>query len=718
MESLKARLLQFFSENSGRFFTVKEIARSLDLRDSHEYQRLRQALRELSARNQVDRGRHQRFGKSVKTSRLVGRIGISRRGYGIVEIGEPAEKEIYVEGRFLHTALDGDLVAVSLFARTPREGRGGEGARLEGEVTEVLERGRKTIVGRLERSKHFHFVVPDDPKIIRDIYIPTGSLAGAHHGDKVVVALEPWDSEHLNPEGKVVEVLGKAGVAKTEVLSVARTFGLPTHFPPEVVQETRGISSAIPDTEIRHRLDLRNLLCFTIDPEDAKDFDDAVSLSTLPGGNYQLGVHIADVSHYVREGSALDREALKRGTSVYLVDEVIPMLPEKLSNDVCSLKPNVDRLAYSVLMTVTREGSVKEYDIKKSVIKSRRRFTYEEVQRILDTGVGDYNQELRDMRTLSRILLQKRLREGGIDFETVETKFRFDAEGFPLEIIKKVRLDSHRLIEEFMLLANQTVAKHVGLAGHGDGRQPFIYRVHDFPDPERLKDLAAFVAKFGYKLHVDGVSAKAIEKLIESVRGSPEEYIINDIAIRSMAKAVYSERNIGHFGLGFRYYTHFTSPIRRYPDLVVHRILDEYAHRMNAERRKQLLGQLPEICVQSSEMERRAIEAERESVKVKQAEYMARHLGDELEGIISGVTNFGLFVEVNDILVEGLVRMRDLDDDYYVYDEKNYALVGRHRRRRYRLGDKVTVQVVRVSMEDRQIDFRIVESRRPQRKRA
>lgn len=682
--------------------------RKLGMSTDADSQRLRRLLHELATTEEVSRGRQERYGKAGGRSRFVGRIEVTRQGFGIVRTTGAEPKEIYINSRFLGTALDGDLVVVSLLA-TPLAGGSPRQRveRLEGEVVEVLERGRSTVTGRLEKSKNFYFVIPDDSRIKRDIYVSKEHLHHARRGDKVVVALEAWKSEHLNPEGRVIEVLGRAGVAKAEVLSVARTFNLPTHFPPEVLREAKTISETIPEREYKHRLDLRDLVCFTIDPEDAKDFDDAVSLTVEKDGTYRLGVHIADVSHYVKEGSALDREALKRGTSVYLVNEVIPMLPEKLSNEVCSLRPHEDRLTYSVFMSVTRGGVVKDYQIEKSIINSKRRFTYEEVQKILETGRGEFASILREMRQLSRILLRKRLQEGGIDFETVETKFRFDEEGHPQEIIKKIRLDSHRLIEEFMLLANQTVARHIGL--HMDHRRPFIYRVHDLPDPDKVRDLANFVAKFGYKLPVNGISAKAIQKLIDTVRGTAEEYVINDVAIRAMAKAVYSEKNIGHFGLGFRYYTHFTSPIRRYPDLIVHRLLHEYSQGMSKERRVQLADRLPEICSHSSEMERRAIEAERESVKVMQVEYMKRHLGDQFQAIISGVTNFGLFVEITDLLIEGLVRVKDMEDDYYVYDEKSYALVGRRTRKRYRLGDEVKVQVVRVDPEEREIDFVLVE---------
>ncbi len=697
---------------------------------------LRQAVAELEASEEIRRGRHRRYGFLHRPHRVVGRLIVTKHGYGFVEAEGGEIEDVFVSPKSMLTAFDGDRVAVSLFANS-------RGKRSEGEIIEILERGRKTIVGTLEKSQHFYFVIPDEPHIIRDrdIYVPKEQARGARHGDKVVASIESWKSEHENPEGRIIEILGKAGDPKTEVLSIARFFDLRTQFPEEVEREAQAISGMIPEAEIRRRLDLRSELTFTIDPEDAKDFDDAVSLKVLPDGDYELGVHIADVSHYVKEGSALDREALQRGTSVYLVNHAIPMLPERLSSDLCSLKPFEDRLTYSVIMTLSRRGVAKGYRIVKSAINSKRRFTYEEVQAILDAkeagsqkpgargkkqearvrtqGIGaqksaisseredaQFIDVLSKMHQLSQVLMRKRFHEGSIDFETPEVKFQFDKQGKPIKILPKPRLDSHRLIEEFMLLANQTVAKHVGMVRReGDGK-PLIYRVHDTPDPEKIRDLANFVSSFGYHLNISGgVNQKALQKLMQEVKGTEVEYIINDVAIRSMAKAVYSEQNIGHFGLGLRYYTHFTSPIRRYPDLIVHRLLEEYADGVRQGRLADIRRRLPDISKQSSEMERRAVDAERESIKVMQVEYMQRHLGDELDGIVSGVTNFGIFVEINELYIEGLVHIRDMEDDFYVFDEKNYRLVGRERGMVYRLGDKVRVQVIRVNRGEREIDF-------------
>lgn len=730
--SVRDRLLHFFTRYPDQAFSVNELLRRLNTSRSENSQ-VRQLLKQLIRTGEIQRAQRKRYSKGRPSDQqhLVGTIKIDRRGEGIVELHKPHTGYVHISPRFMGTALPGDTVSVAVFAlpashRKEKQTQSPE-TMPEGEIVSVIRRSSEPIVGQFERSRHFFFVTPDNKKFRRDVYIPPGKTLGARAGDKVVAVVEEWTNPNLNPEGKIIEVLGKRGEVRAEMKSVIRMFNLPTAFPKDVLEDTEKIPATIPRGEYVKRLDLRDQLCFTIDPEDAKDFDDAVSLEILPTGEYKLGVHIADVSHYVREGSALDAEAFKRGTSVYLADAVIPMLPEKLSNIVCSLRPHEDRLTYSAIMIVDDKGNVKDYTIEKSVINSRRRFTYEEVQKILETGRGEFSETLLRMNALAKILYKIRMNHGSLDFETTEVKFRFDAKGQPAEIVKKQRLDAHRLIEDFMLLANKTVAMHIarGLqskmsaVSKGKARKnvghvsqqllPFIYRVHDFPKPEKIEELASFVAQFGYSLNTSGaVTSRSLQKLLKDVHGKEEEAVINEVAIRSMAKAVYSEHNIGHFGLAFKYYTHFTSPIRRYPDLVVHRLLSEYSHSMPMKRRQYLKDVLPEICIQSSKMEQRAMEAERESVKVMQVEYMKRHLGDEFRAVISGVTHFGLFVEIADLLVEGLIRIRDLEDDYYVFDEKNYALVGRRTKKRYRLGDKVRVQVMRVNPEEREIDFGLV----------
>jgi ribonuclease R len=709
IEALKEQILEFFSKYPKQMFKPAEIVRRLSINEN-EHRMLSRALTELHDEKQISRARRKRYGYLTPSSHIfTGEVTITKQGSGIVKLFPPYKGEVVVQPKFLNNTLDGDKVRVVVFAASSKTADDGEVPQF-GEVVDIIERSSKPIVGVFQRSKHFFFVTPDDNRIGRDIYVAKGKTAGARPGQKVAVVIDEWESRQHNPEGHVIEVFGKSGEVRAEMAAVARQFQLPLAFPKDVLLEAEKIREEIQSEEIEKRLDLRELVCFTIDPEDAKDFDDAVSLQLLKDGNFLLGVHIADVSHYVREGSALDREAFKRGTSVYLADEVIPMLPEKLSNILCSLRPKEDRLTYSVMMTLTPKGIVKDYSIEKSIIHSKRRFTYEEVQKIIETKRGDYAETVSLMHALSQTLLKKRMKEGGLDFETVETKFRFDEDGKPSEIIKKVRLDAHRLVEEFMLMANQVVAKHIGLAKREENLRPFVYRIHDKPDPEKLTSLAEFVDHLGYSLNLSGgVTSRALQKLLHDVKGKEEENVINEVAIRAMAKAIYSETNIGHFGLAFRYYTHFTSPIRRYPDLIVHRLLHEYEKgKLPQKRREHFLEVLPEICKQSSDMERKAMEAERASVKVMQVEYMRRHVGDVFHAIISGVTNFGLFVEITDLLVEGLIRVRDLEDDYYVFDEKKYSLVGRRTKRRFRLGDKVTVQVVRVDPEEREIDFVLV----------
>jgi ribonuclease R len=712
-------LLTFLSQDPGTRVSMKELARHLDVQDRDEYHALRQLIDDLGRRGIVDLDERSKIGYvrpdhesgkkkgTVVRGRIVGLLTVTKRGLGIVR---PAgsDTEIVIAPNFLHTGLHGDLVAVVPFARRMARRRDEGEAPLEGEVVEIVERRVQTITGTLRRSRHALYVEPDDERIPRDVQVRRDAARKAEDGDKVVVRLLPWTDEHQNPEGTVEEILGRAGDARVEVLSVARGLGLPMAFPREVQREAEHLRAEIPEQEIASRLDYRAVPTVTIDPEDAKDFDDALSCEQLPHGLLRVGVHIADVSHYVHEGSALDEEALARGTSVYMVNEVIPMLPERLSNDLCSLKPHKDRLTYSVLLDLRPDGSVTGSRITPSVIHSRRRFTYEEVQAILTAGRGEHADLLLPLFHISQTLMKRRRKNGSIDFETPEAKFKFDAHGFPSAIMKKVRLDAHRLVEECMLLANVTVARHVG-AGSEEPK-PLLYRVHDMPDPVRLRELASFVKGFGFSLDAkSGVTSRALQKLLDQVKGSEVEALINEIALRSMAKAEYAEKNIGHYGLAFPFYTHFTSPIRRYPDLVVHRLLKEYQKPVSARRLNALRETLPALAEQSSVRERVAMEAERESVKVMQAEYMKRHLGDEFDGVIGGVASFGFFVEINDLLVEGLIRVRDLADDYYLYDERQYALKGRSHGRVFRLGDPVRVRVVAVNPAERRMDFELVE---------
>jgi ribonuclease R len=703
---LYGRIQKLFDRHPNKGFRSREVRARLNIDDEELFQSLRRVLHSMADKGELQysksKGYYRPAGDAALSNEVTGTLMITRSGMGFVAV--EGMDDIYIAKRSLSTAFNGDTVRVALFGG--RKSKKNRDEHREGEVIGVVSRASTEFVGRLEHSKNFYFVVCDDPTVQRDIYIPSQHLNGARGGEKVVAALESWESEHLNPEGRILSIIGLSGSIHTEIASVIETFHLPKKFPQTVDEAAAALAGRIPAKEIAARRDLRALATMTIDPEDAKDFDDALSIERLDDDTVRLGVHIADVGAYVKPGSAIDQEAYERGTSVYLANQVVPMLPERISNNLCSLVPGKDRLAHTCFMTLSLKGKVKSYEILHSVICSKRRFSYEEAETVLNSGEGDYAGELALLWAVASALRAKRMKSGAVDFDSPEAKFRYDEHGKPVEIRIKQRLKSHQLVEECMLLANRTVAEHIGIVKKEEDARPFVYRVHDLPDKDKLKELSLFVKKFGYILNVSGsVSSKDLQKLLLEARGSKEENVINEVAIRSMAKAVYSEKNIGHFGLSFDYYTHFTSPIRRYPDLMVHRLLDEYAHGMTHARRQDLAGRLPAECKWCSDRERVAMEAERASVKVMQVEYMRDRIGEEYEAVVSGVASYGLFIEINDVLVEGLLHVRYLGDDYYRFDEKAYAIVGERRGRQFRLGDAIRVVVQAVDVDRRMIDF-------------
>lgn len=718
--AIRKSIIDFLAHSPRDLFRAKDIAHALGLRGRSDYADFKEILDQMVSAGTVKLRKKGYYGTASRPSVLQGVLEVTRQGFGFVEV-EGEEHDIFIPARSMSNALDGDRVEIALSAKKSRSNE--SAPRAEGEILRVVERAHSTLVGTVDIRRREAIMTPDDQRFPVVNVTNTEALSGVSSGEKVVVRIDSWGEEAPELSGTVVETLGRSGDLRVEVRSVLRDFTLTAEFPPDVARETQDIRPDIPQGAFAGRLDLRSDLCFTIDPEDAKDFDDAVSLALLPDGTRRLGVHIADVSYYVREGTALDAEALRRGTSVYLPHMVIPMLPEKLSNVLCSLRPGEDRLTFSVIMDLSLNGDVRSYSITPSVIRSQRRLSYEEAHTILTSAPASsqgaaetaIRASLIQMKDLSALLRARRKKEGSIDFETAEVKFTLGPDGLPTGLQKKVHLDTHWLIEEFMLLANKVVAKHIGLVRGDEHERPFIYRVHDVPDPERIKELASFVQQFGYSLNVQGgASSKGLQKLLDQVRGTEVENVINEVALRSMAKAIYSERNIGHYGLAFAHYSHFTSPIRRYPDLVIHRLLKEYALGITAERREQLRSRIPLIAKRSSERERVALEAEREVTKVFQIEYMKRHLGDELTGVISGVTRFGMFIEIHETLAEGMIHVRDMEDDYYEYDAKSFALVGRRSDRRFRLGDTVRVTLLRVNPHRREIDFALVqEPRKP-----
>ena len=698
---MKKKIIAFFKKNPGRGLKSRDIAKMLKITEEHEYVSLKSFLHSLIDEDYLMKsGKRYMLKQVLKPSKITGTLQITQGGFGFVIPIDSNIKDIFIASRNLSTAFNGDTVEVILFANQ-------KGKNIEGQITGIIKRKKDEIVGTLQKTNSFYFLKPDDPDLHRDIYISKNKLHGAKTGDKVVVGKLKWESPDLNPEGEIIELIGKSGSHETEIISLAHEFSLPYRFSDKTLKEAEQITEEIIPEDLSGRIDFREKIVFTIDPVDAKDFDDALSIELLENDNYSVGIHIADVSNYVSYQTNLDKEAFLRGNSVYLVGKVIPMLPEKLSNNICSLVPYKDRCTYSVIVELTKRGKIVKYEIAKTIINSKRRFTYEEVQEIIDNGKGDFVNELLQMNSLAQVLRKKRLREGSIDFFSPEVKFELDENGVPIRIYKKETQQSNMLVEEYMLLANKLVASHIAVPERGSIK-PFLYRVHDLPDNEKIHEFAKFVKSLGYSFDPNAASkSNQFQSLMLSVKGTEEEAVINELAIRTMAKAVYSVHNIGHYGLGFKYYTHFTSPIRRYSDLMVHRLLYKYINQKGSFKYSN--EELDEISDHLSITERNAVDAERKSVKLKQVEYLQNHIGEEFHAIISGVTYFGIFVKITDILAEGLVKIRDLENDTYVYDEKKHALVGQAFKKQYRLGDKVRVKLIRADITKSEVDFIILE---------
>ncbi len=696
---LKTQIMGILKENPQENYNYRQVAAILNIKDNENRALIGVAFAELKEGNLVDEIERGRYRLKSKIRDLIGIIDITTSGEGRLHSDELEEPVSIGHDNLLH-AMNGDKVRVSLYARHKKR-------EPEGEVAEIIERAKSTFVGTIEMSKNYAFFIPSGKQNF-DIFIAKDKLKGALDGQKAIARIIEWPERAKNPFGEIVEVLGDAGENQTEMHAILAEYDLPLRFPDDVLKEADKISLEISAEEIAKRRDFREAVTFTIDPKDAKDFDDALSIGILPNGNWEVGVHIADVTHYVLPGSVLEKEACERATSVYLVDRVVPMLPERLSNGVCSLRPDEDKLCFSAVFEMDEEAKVLNEWFGKTIIHSNRRFTYDEAQSIIETGEGDYKEEVLKMYHLSEKLRTRRFSSGSIAFDREEVKFDLDEKGKPLGVYFKVSKEANFLVEEFMLLANRRVAERIGKPSDHKPARTFVYRIHDRPDPEKIQSFNTFIAKFGYGIQL--TSSKAIatsmNKLLNNVTGHKEQNVIETLAIRTMAKAEYSTRNIGHYGLSFDYYTHFTSPIRRYPDMMVHRLLQRYIDGGKSADAKKY----EDLCKHSSDMENRSANAERSSIKYKQVEFMSGKIGQVFDGVISGVTEWGLYVELVENKCEGMVPLRELDDDFYIFDEKNYCIIGKRTAKKFQLGDEVKVEIVRANLLKRQLDFMFVKS--------
>ncbi|KYC80288.1 ribonuclease R [Bacillus licheniformis] len=705
-EEFMDKLLSFMKEEAYKPLTVQELEEMLEITDSDEYKELVKALVTLEEKGLVVRTRSNRYGLPEKMNLIKGKVSAHAKGFAFVLPEDSSLDDVFIPPSELNTAMNGDTVLVRLSTESG-------GTKKEGAIIRIIERNIQKIVGTYTETKNFGFVIPDDKKITNDIFIPKHAKNGAVEGHKVVVRLTSYPEGRMSAEGEVIEILGHKNDPGIDILSIIHKHGLPGDFPAEAMEQAGNTPDTIDEKDLEGRRDLRDQTIVTIDGADAKDLDDAVTVTKLKNGHYKLGVHIADVSHYVTEGSPIDQEAYERGTSVYLVDRVIPMIPHRLSNGICSLNPKVDRLTMSCEMLINPQGQVVEHEIFQSVIKTTERMTYSDVNKILVDDDEELKQKyealvpmFKDMEDLAAILRGKRMERGAVDFDFKEAKVLVDEEGKAKDVVLRERSTAEKLIEEFMLVANETVAEHFHWMN-----VPFIYRIHEDPDQEKLQRFLEFVTTFGYvvKGTAGSIHPKALQSVLEEVRDRPEEAVISTVMLRSMKQAKYDPQSLGHFGLSTEFYTHFTSPIRRYPDLIVHRLIRTYLIQGKTDEatREKWAEKLPEIAEHTSNMERNAVDAERETDDLKKTEFMLDKIGEEFDGVISSVTNFGMFVELPNT-IEGLVHVSFMTDDFYRYDEQHYAMIGERTGNVYRIGDEITVRVVDVNKDERNIDFEIV----------
>ena len=693
-DELTEQIYAIFMQNPTKCYNYKQVCKLIDISESYEKQLVSAKLEDLCESDVLSEMNDGKYKLKLKASVIKGIVDLTQKGYAYV-ISKESNSDIFVAAQNLNHALHGDEVLVQLFAQTRKN-------KIEGEIIEITKPSDKILVGVIEISQGFAFVVSENKNMPYDIYIPTNKLNGAKSGQKVSVKVVDWPERAKNPIGNIVEVFGMPGEHETEMHAILAEFGLPYRYPEAVAKEAEKFSDIISEEEIAKRRDFRKTPTFTIDPADAKDFDDALSIQKLGNGNWEIGVHIADVTHYVKPGDIIDKEGYTRATSVYLVDRCVPMLPERLSNFVCSLRPNEEKLCYSAVFELNEDAKVMNEWFGRTVINSDRRFSYEEAQQVIETKEGDLKTEILAMDMLAKKLRAERFNKGAVAFDKREVKFKLDENNKPVGIYFKDSKDSNKLIEEFMLLANKKVAEFVALHT-GKPAKTFVYRIHDKPNEEKLRDFGTFVKKFGFSIDTSGTqsTAKSINQLLLEMKDHKERNIFETLAVRSMAKAVYSTFNIGHYGLAFKHYTHFTSPIRRYPDMMVHRLLDRYL----SEKKSASEEEFEEYCDHSSQMEQLSANAERASIKYKQVEYLVERVGEVFDAVISGVTEWGLYVELTENYCEGMISVRDLVDDFYQFDEKNYRMIGSRTKKEYRLGGEIKVQLAKANLAKKQLDF-------------